>query len=163
MRLKVNVFSRGLILVSLPILGQLIFIVVISSMMQQAQANLEKQWRAENLLRSAFSLCREFTNTFLYVQLPPFFRNKIGLDVSTSSVLRARKDAERMRALASDDPEKQDYVNRLVESTTYMLDVLEKMVATAQTMPMSPWGYGAAPQIGPGMRSYGMIFSKNSD
>ncbi len=158
MRLKVNVFSRGLILVSLPILGQLIFIVVISSMMQQAQANLEKQWRAENLLRSAFSLCREFTNTFLYVQLPPFFRNKIGLDVSTSSVLRARKDAERMRALASDDPEKQDYVNRLVESTTYMLDVLEKMVATAQTMPMSPWGYGAAPQIGPGMRSYGTVF-----
>lgn len=158
MRLKVNVFSRGLILVSLPILGQLIFIVVISFMMQQTQANLEKQWRAENLLRSAFSLCREFTNTFLYVQLPPFFRNKIGLDVSTSSVFRARKDAERMRALASDDPEKQDYVNRLIESTTYMLDVLEKMVATAQTMPMSPWGYGAAPQIGPGMRSYGTVF-----
>lgn len=158
MRLKVNVFSRGLILVSLPILGQLIFIVVISAMMQQAQANLEKQWREENLLRSAFSLCREFTNTFLYVQLPPFFRNKIGLDVSTSSVLRARKDSERMRELASDDPEKQDYVNRLVESTTYMLDVLEKMVATAQTMPMSPWGYGAAPQIGPGMRSYGRVF-----
>lgn len=158
MRFKVNVFSRGLILVSLPILGQLIFIVVISSMMQQAQVNLEKQWKAENLLRSTFSLCREFTNTFLYVQLPPMFRNKIGLDVSTSSVLRARKDSERLRQLASEDPEKQDYINRLVESSTYMLNVLEKMIASAQAMPMSPWGFGAAPQVGPGMRSYGKVF-----
>ncbi|HIA53986.1 MAG TPA: PAS domain-containing sensor histidine kinase [Candidatus Melainabacteria bacterium] len=158
MHLKVNVFTRGLILVALPILGQLIFIIVISSMMQQAQANLEKQWREENLLRSTFSLCREFTNTFLYVQLPPFFRNKIGLDVSTSSVLRARKDSERLRELASGDPEKQDYVNRLVESTSYMLDKLERMLVAAQARPMSPWGFGAAPQFGPGLRSYGKVF-----
>ncbi len=68
MRFKVNLFSRGLILVLLPIFGQLIFIVVISSMMQQAQADLEKQWRGENLLRSTFSLCREFTN---YLSLCP--------------------------------------------------------------------------------------------
>lgn len=158
MRLKVNVFSRGLILVLLPILGQLIFIVLISSMMQQAQANLEKQWREENLLRSTFSLCREFTNTFLYVQLPPFFRAKIGLDVSTSSVLRARKDSERLRQLASEDPEKKEYVIRLVESTSYMLDVLDKMLANPQAMPISPWGFGAAPDVGPGMRSYGKVF-----
>lgn len=158
MRLKVNVFSRGLILVSLPIIGQLIFILVISSMMQQAQATLEKQWREENLLRSAFSVCREFTNIFLYVQLPPFLRNKIGVDVSSSEFSLARKESEKLRTLAFDDPEKREYVNRVVESSSYMLDVLEKMLASNQTMPMSPWGFGAAPQIGPGMRSYGKVF-----
>jgi len=158
MRLRVNVFSRGLILVSLPIFGQLIFIVVISSMMQQAQSSLEKQWKEENLLRSAFSVCREFTNIFLYVQLPPYFRNRIGVDVSSSGFTLARKESEKLRALAFDDPEKRDYVNRVVESSSYMLDVLEKMLASNQSMPVSPWGFGAAPQIGPGMRSYGKVF-----
>lgn len=158
MRLRVNVFSRGLILVSLPIFGQLIFIVVISSMMQQAQSSLEKQWKEENLLRSAFSVCREFTNIFLYVQLPPYFRNRIGVDVSSSGFTLARKESEKLRALAFDDPEKRDYVNRVVESSSYMLDVLEKLLVANQSMPASPWGFGAAPQIGPGMRSYGKVF-----
>ncbi len=71
--------------------------------------------------------------------------------------MRARKDSERLRELASEDPEKQDYVNRLVESTTYMLNVLERMLASSASMPMSPWGFGAAPQVGPGMRSYGKV------
>ncbi|MBX9950383.1 MAG: PAS domain S-box protein [Candidatus Obscuribacterales bacterium] len=158
MRLRVNVFSRGLILVSLPIFGQLIFIVVISSMMQQAQSSLEKQWKEENLLRSAFSVCREFTNIFLYVQLPPYFRNRIGVDVSSSGFTLARKESEKLRALAFDDPEKRDYVNRVVESSSYMLDVLEKRVDSNQSMPMSPWGFASAREIGPGMRSYGKVF-----
>lgn len=158
MRLKVNLFSRGLILMSLPILGQLIFIIAIALVMQQAQNNLEKQWRQENLLRVTFSICREVTDLLLWLQLPPTFRDLIGLDVSSSWLVQAKKDSEQLKQLGADDPAKRDALNRLVESKTYMFDVLERMLSTSSTQPAAPWGAGAGSQYRSGLGSYGRVF-----
>ncbi len=158
MRLKVNLFSRGLILMSLPILGQLIFIIVIVLVMQQAQSNLERQWRQENLLRVTFSICREVTDLLLWLQLPPSFRNMIGLDVSSSWLVQAKKDSDQLKQLGADDPEKKDALNRLVEAKTYLFDVLERMLSTASSQPLAPWGAGAGAPYRSGLGSYGRVF-----
>jgi PAS domain S-box-containing protein len=158
MRLKVNLFSRGLILVSLPILGQLIFIVVIAVVMQQAQNNLERQWRQENLLRVTFSICREVTDLLLWLQLPPSFRNMIGLDVSSSWLVQAKKDSDQLKQLGADDPAKSDALNRLVEAKTYLFDVLERMLSTTSSQPLAPWGAGVGASYRSGLGSYGRVF-----
>jgi PAS domain S-box-containing protein len=159
MRLKVNIFSRGLILMSLPIIGQLIFIVVIASAMQQAQSNLEKQWREENLLRSAFSLCRSVSDVLMYLQLHPYFRKMIGLDVSAASLEMAKKESRNLQNLSSEDPEKRQAVNKLTQSSNYMLEVLERMFASSTTVPIAPWGTGAGTTVyRSGLKSNGQYF-----
>ena len=158
MRIKVNLFSRGLILMALPIVSQLIFIVVISAAMQQAQSNLEKQWREENLLRSTFSICREVTDILLWIQLPEYFRNLIGLDVSSTWLVQAKKDGERLSQLGSEDPEKRNALERLKYSTEYMFGALERMLSSPGALPVSPWGGGAATELRGGLRSNGKMF-----
>lgn len=158
-RLKVNIFSRGLILLSLPIIGQLVFIIVIASSMQQAQSTLEKQWREENLLRSAFSLCRGVTDVLLYLQLHPYFRKIIGLDVSATTLELVKKDSKNLQKLASEDPEKHAALNRLSQSSDYLLDVLERMYATSRDVPIAPWGVGpGATAYRSGLKSNGQYF-----
>lgn len=159
MRPKVNIFSRGLILMSLPIIGQLIFIVVIASAMQQAQNNLEKQWREENLLRSAFSLCRGVSDMLLYLQLHPYFRRMIGLDVSAATLEMAKKESKNLQMLSAEDPDNRVAANKLTQSSNYMLEVLEKMYASSATVPIAPWGTGSGTTVyRSGLKSNGQYF-----
>jgi len=159
MRRKVNIFSRGLILLSLPIFGQLIFIVIIASSMHQAQINLEKQWREENLLRSAFSLCRGVTDVLLYLQLHPYFRKIIGLDVSATTLDLVRKDSFNLHRLASGDPDKSRALSKLIESSAYMFEAMERMYASSKDEPISPWGAGpGATAYRSGLKSNGQDF-----
>lgn len=157
-RFKTSLFGRGIVLMSFPILCQLIFIIVIALVMRQAQDTLERQWRSENLLRSTFSICREVSDLFLWLQLPEAFRKMIGLDVSSSWLVSARKDGETLRQLGSDDPDKRESLNRLVESTAYMFDLLEQMLSKPSSGPAMPWGYGASPANRSALRSYGQVF-----
>ncbi len=155
MRLNLNLFTRGIILISFPILCQLIFILVIATVMRQAQDTLEKQWRSENLLRLTFSICREVTDLLLWLQLPAGWREMIGVDVSSSWLVRAKKETEMLRQLGDEDPDKGPALAQMIDSKAYMFDVLERMLAAND--PTAPWT-GALPNFKPGLRTHGKFF-----
>ncbi len=125
MRFSLNLVTRSIVLTAVLLVGQLIFILALSDVLRVAQANIESQWRSENLIRLTFSMCRSFTELILYSNLPPDMRDFIGVD-GPASLIRIKQDSESMRSLAATDPLKRDAIVRLLAADTVLIHMLEK-------------------------------------
>ncbi len=124
MRFSLNLVSRTIILTALLVCGQLAFIVVLSNVLRDSQAKIQKQWRSENLIRLTFSICRSFSELILFAHLPGPTLEAINVD-GPAAVAKAKRDMELLHSLASEDPLKRNAVARLLGSASVLTHTIE--------------------------------------
>lgn len=122
-----NILTRGIILVAIPVLMQIIFVVVFAFVLRHAQTNLEKQWKSESLMRTGFALCRSTNDLFVFFQMPKEARDMIGEDVSDSTIRRAARTVDVLAAMTKGDPQQQASIQLLQESKVVMFDFISKI------------------------------------
>lgn len=119
-----NIFTRGIILVAIPVVMQIILVIIFASVLRHAQTNLEKQWKSESLMRTGFSLCRSTNDLFVFFQMPKEAREMIGEDVSDSTIQRAERVADSLAEMTKDNPRQRASIERLQESKLVMFDFI---------------------------------------
>lgn len=152
MRISLNLVSRSIILTALLIVGQLSFILVLSEVLRDSQAKIEKQWRSENLIRLTFSTCRAFSELLVFTHMPPNLRDLTGVD-GPGSLARAKRDTELLRGLAGEDPLKRDAVNRLLAADNNLMRPIETVIEQTEGVD-TPLSFGVP-------RSYRRNLSEN--
>lgn len=119
-----NIFTRGVVLVAIPVVMQVAFVIVFSLVLRHAQENLEKQWKSESLMRTGFSLCRSTNDLFVFFQMPKEAREMIGEDVSDATIRRAERVADTLSDMTRDNPQQTKSIERLQESKVVMFNFI---------------------------------------
>ncbi len=109
-RVSSGVFSRGILLVAIPIVLQIIFVVWLAAVLADVQKKLQEQWKSEELIRIACQFSRHSTDAIVYMQMPPDVQELVGKDVSTLGLERPKKDFELLKALAAPKPKLKPYI-----------------------------------------------------
>lgn len=113
MRVNSSVFSRGVILVAIPILFQFVFVAWLAFVLADAQQKLQAQWRSEELIRLACQLSRDTTDVIVYMQMPLDVKRLLGDDVKNTGLSRPRRDYDQLYALAHQNPKHADALEHL--------------------------------------------------
>ncbi len=104
MRVSTNVSFRGMILVAIPLVLQVIFVVWLTMVLSNAQSKLQAQWASEEFIRLACLLSRDTTDVIVYMQMPHDVQELVGKDVSDMGMEKPRKDFELIKTLSGQEP-----------------------------------------------------------
>jgi len=154
MRFSLGLISRTIILTAFLILGQLVFILVLQEVLRDSQEKIEQQWRSENLIRLAFSICRSFSELLVYTHMPPDMREITGVD-GPASLAKSKRDTELLRSLAARDPLKRDAIGRLLVANDNLMRPVESVVVQDSSAAI-----GANPAT---QRNYRRILRQNGE
>lgn len=104
MRSSTSVFSRGLMLVVIPIVFQICFAAWLAVVLADAQRKLQQQWQSEELIRLACQLSQDSTDVLVYMQMPSSIKSLVSDDTSKLRLNLPQEDYFHLQALAGKNP-----------------------------------------------------------
>lgn len=124
-RLSGSVSTRGLILVLVPLIMQVVFVVWLAAVLANAQQKLKAQWASEALIQKACELSRDTTDVIVYMQMPRDIKEMVGRDVSQAGMERPRKDFEILKQMAGKNPKHKEALEN-IENVGFTLAKLQQ-------------------------------------
>ncbi len=100
-----NLFVLGLLLVAIPCLVQVAFVVYLSNTLNELQVQLEEQWHSEELIRRACQLCRDSTDTLVWMQMPSQLQEIFEGQRAGNQLERPLREYRTLVKMASEIPE----------------------------------------------------------
>lgn len=124
-RLSGSVSTRGLILVLVPLIMQVVFVLWLAAVLANAQQKLKAQWASEALIQKACELSRDTTDVIVYMQMPRDIKEMVGRDVSQAGMERPRKDFEILKQMAGKNPRHKEALEN-IENVGFTLGKLQQ-------------------------------------
>jgi PAS domain S-box-containing protein len=134
MRGSTSVFSRGLMLVVIPIIFQLCFAVWLSVVLADAQRKLQEQWQSEELIRLACQLSRDSTDVLVYMQMPANIKSLVGDETMRVRINRPQEDYFRLQELAGKNPKHAIPLQHLKDVGLVMYQLQRKELENAERL-----------------------------
>lgn len=134
MRTSTSVFSRGLMLVVIPIVFQICFAIWLAVVLADAQRKLQQQWQSEELIRLACQLSRDSTDVLVYMQMPSSIKSLVSDDTSKLRLNLPQEDYFHLQALAGKNPKHAIPLQHLKEVGLVMYQLQRKELEHAEDL-----------------------------
>ncbi|MCC7529677.1 MAG: PAS domain-containing sensor histidine kinase [Candidatus Melainabacteria bacterium] len=157
MRFSLSLPARSVILTTFLVVSQLVFIIVLTQVLQTSQQRLEKQWKSENLLRVTFSICRAFSQLVVYVHMPPVMRDVASSD-PVVELARSRRETVLLQKLAADDPRKNAALSKFMASYAGLTRLMETVLKHNDETGGFPANFGVPPHFRSRLNKYANDF-----
>lgn len=131
-----NLFTLGILLVSIPLLMQVAFAIHFADLLGQMQKRLEAQWKSEEIIRLACQLSSDSTDVLVWIQLLPSLRNMLESDFTPKSIDKTIQEYKTLRRLVSRSTTKNDGFEKFTRAADRLFALLEtKRIPIHETSP----------------------------
>lgn len=132
-RSSLSVSTRGLVLVAVPIVFQILFAVWLAFVLADTQKKLQAQWQSEELIRLACQLSRDSTDVIVYMQMPMQMKELIATDeMAQTGLVRPQTDYFRLEEVASKNPKNIEPLKRLKSIGLVLFNLQQKELENAE-------------------------------
>jgi len=129
---SLNVTSRGLILVAVPVFFQICFAVWLAFVLGDAQKKLQAQWQSEELIRLASQLSRDTSDVIVYMQMPHDIKGMLSDDMAQAGLVKPQQDYFRLAEMASKNPKHLEPLNNLKSIGLVLFNLQQKELESAE-------------------------------
>ena len=134
MRISTNVSFRGMVLVAIPIVLQIVFVVWLTMVLSNAQSKLQAQWASEEFIRLACLLSRDTTDVIVYMQMPHDVQEMVGKDVSDMGMEKPRKDFELIKKLSAQNPKRKEPLEEIEKVGLTLFSLQQRELEKAEQL-----------------------------
>lgn len=129
-----NLFVLGLLLVAIPCFVQVAFVVYLSNTLNELQERLEEQWHSEELIRRACQLCRDSTDTLVWMQMPLQLQTIFEGQRAGNQLERPWREYLALVKMASEIPEQQETLKTFVPIANTLFELQKKELEAAMNV-----------------------------
>lgn len=129
-----NLFVLGLLLVAIPCFVQIAFVVYLSNTLNELQERLEEQWHSEELIRRACQLCRDSTDTLVWMQMPSQLQSIFEGQRAGNQLEKPLREYRNLVKMASEIPEQQETLKTFVPVADTIFELQKKELEAAMNV-----------------------------
>jgi PAS domain S-box-containing protein len=126
MRLNLTLSQKGLLLVSIPLVCQILSVAVIAQMHNQAEREAAKSEHSKKISQSTNELVRDIFNIVVVTKGDEVTKNSFGSESYKTAVLNIRKQLDELSKLVQDQPERLAIVGSSTIAADRALALLEE-------------------------------------
>lgn len=124
MRLNLKLSHKGLILVSVPLLFELIFLLTLTMLLRQAEIEVQRQIRSKAIISQANTLSKLFYDAGVAMGGYSITKSPLFSDRYDKIVRQIPQDLQELKSLVGDNPRQQKILENLADITVTGLKIL---------------------------------------
>ncbi|HEY9785026.1 MAG TPA: PAS domain S-box protein, partial [Candidatus Obscuribacterales bacterium] len=124
MRLNLKLSHKGLILVSVPLVFELIFLLTLTMLLRQAEVEVQRQIRSKAIISQANTLSKLFYDAGVAMGGYSITKSPLFSDRYDKIVRQIPQDLNELKSLVGDNPRQQKILENLAEITVTGLKIL---------------------------------------
>lgn len=124
MRLNLKLSHKGLILVSVPLIFELIFLLTLTMLLRQAEIEVQRQIRSKAIISQANTLSKLFYDAGVAMGGYSITKSPLFSDRYDKIVRQIPQDLNELKSLVGDNPRQQKILDNLAEITVTGLKIL---------------------------------------
>ncbi len=125
-RLSQNLFVLGLLLAAIPCIVQIAFVFYLTDTLHELQGRLEEQWQSEEIIRRACQLCRDSTDTLVWMQMPANLQMLFEGHRAGNQLERPWREYLALVKMAEKIPEQQETLKAFIPAANIIFELQRK-------------------------------------
>lgn len=123
---KLKIFHKGLILVSVPLIFEIVFVLVLVNLLQQAEAEVRREARAKDIIAKIDLMRRTWTDCGLAVGFFKWTGNPMARARYRACVKLIREEAANAKELVKGNPKEEQLMDIMIANTEPALKSMQR-------------------------------------